>query len=81
LVELALKEHPGLHIGNFFNLNSGLAYEAAMKDLMANERQDLVDTTLAMVVGGDKEEAAVMQQAIIDESFEGGEQEGPVGLK
>jgi hypothetical protein len=81
LVELALKDHPGLHIGNFFNLNSNIAYEAAMKDAMFADRQDLVDTTLAMVAGGDTEEAAVMQQALIDESFENGGQEGPVGIK
>jgi hypothetical protein len=78
LIDLALKQHPGLHIGNFFNLNSKIAYATAMKDAMFAERQDLVDTTLAMAAGGDTEEAAVMQQAIIDESFESGGQDGPV---
>jgi hypothetical protein len=81
LIALALKEHPGLHIGNFFNLNSNIAYQMAMKEAILDDRQDLVDMTLAMAAGGDKQEAEVMQQALIDESFENGGQEGPVGIK
>jgi hypothetical protein len=80
LVDLALKEHPGLHIGNFFNLNSKIAYATAMNEAMFADRQDLVDTTLAMAAGGDTEEAAAMQQALIDESFENGGQQGPVAV-
>jgi hypothetical protein len=81
LVQLALKEHPGLRIGNIFGLNNGIAYETAIREAMAADRMDIIDTTLAMAVGGDKGEAEAMQQALIDESFENGEQEGPVGLK
>jgi hypothetical protein len=80
LVDLALKEHPGLHIGNFFNLNSKIAYATAMNEAMFADRQDLVDTTLAMAAGGDGEESAAMQQALIDESFENGGQQGPVAV-
>jgi len=80
LVDLALKQHPGLHIGNFFNLNSKIAYATAMNDAMFADRQDLVDTTLAMAAGGDGAEAAAMQQALIDESFENGGQQGPVAV-
>jgi hypothetical protein len=80
LVDLALKEHPGLHIGNFFNLNSKIAYATAMNEAIFADRQDLVDTTLAMAAGGDTAEAAEMQQALIDESFERGDQEGPVAV-
>jgi hypothetical protein len=78
LVDMALKEHPGLHIGNFFNLNSKIAYATAMNEAMFADRQDLVDTTIAMAAGGDTGEAAEMQQALIDESFENGGQQGPV---
>jgi hypothetical protein len=78
LVDLALKEHPGLHIGNFFNLNSKIAYATAINESMLADREDLVDTTLAMAAGGDTAEAAEMQQALIDESFERGDQEGAV---
>jgi hypothetical protein len=81
LVELSLKEHPGLRIGNIFGLNNGIAYETAIREAMFADRMDIVDTTLAMAVGGDKGEAEAMQQALIDESFENGEQVGPVGLK
>jgi hypothetical protein len=81
LIQLSLKEHPGLRIGNIFNLNANLAYELAIREALAEDREDVIDTTLAMVAGGDKTEAEAMQQALIDESFEGGTQEGPVGLK
>jgi hypothetical protein len=80
LVQLALKEHPGFHIGNFFNLNSKIAYATAMNEAIFDDRQDLVDTTLAMAAGGDTREAAEMQQALIDESFENGGQQGPVAV-
>jgi hypothetical protein len=81
LIELSLKEHPGLRIGNIFGLNNGIAYQTAIREAMFADRMDIIDTTLAMAVGGDKEEAEAMQQALIDESFENGEQVGPVGLK
>jgi len=81
LVELSLKEHPGLRVGNIFGLNNGIAYETAIREAMFADRMDIIDTTLAMAVAGDKGEAEAMQQALIDESFENGEQVGPVGLK
>jgi hypothetical protein len=51
-----------------------------MNEAIFADRQDLVDTTLAMAAGGDTAEAAEMQQALIDESFERGDQEGPVAV-
>ncbi len=81
LIELSFKEHPGLRIGNFFGLNNSYAYQVAINEAMYADRQDVIDTALAMVAGGDKGEADAMQQALIDESFENGTQEGPVGLK
>jgi hypothetical protein len=80
LIDLSLKDHPGLRIGNFFNLNSGLALEAALKDQRMADRSDLSDTANAMAVGGDPSEAAVLQDSIIDESFKAGTQEGPVAV-
>ncbi len=79
LVDLAFKTHPGLRIGNIFNLNSGAAFEAAMKEHFISSRQDLVDTALAMVAGGDPAEAQAVQDSIIDESFRAATQVGPVG--
>jgi hypothetical protein len=78
LIDLSFKDHPGLRVGNFFNLNSGLALEAALKDQRTADRMDLTDTAFAMAVGGDSSEAEVLQNSIIDESFKAGTQEGPV---
>ena len=80
LVDLSFKQHPGLRVGNFFNLNSGLAYEAARNDQKMADREDLVDTALAMAAGGDPSEAEVVQDSIIDDSFKAGTQEGPVAV-
>jgi hypothetical protein len=81
LIALSFRAHPGLRIGNFFNLNSKAAYAAIQKDEKFAARQDLVDTTFAMAVGGDMEETAVLKEAIEDESFREGGQEGPFGIK
>jgi hypothetical protein len=82
LIDLSFKEHPGLRIGNFFNLNAPLAREMFIKEQLLAARDDLTDTAHAMAVGGDGSEGEAFQQAIIDESFEAGAGEGgPVGLK
>jgi hypothetical protein len=78
LIDLSFKEHPGLRIGNIFNLNSGIAYQAALSDQRMSDRKDLTDTAYAMAVGGDSSEAEVLQNSIIDESFRAGTQVGPV---
>jgi hypothetical protein len=80
LIDLSFKTHTGLRVGNFFNLNSGLAYEAAMNDQRMSSRQGLVDTALAMAAGGDPTEAQAVQDSIIDESFRAATQEGPVAV-
>jgi hypothetical protein len=80
LIDLSFKTHPGLRIGNFFNLNAAGAYQTALNDQRMSDRQDLVDTALAMAAGGDPAEAEVLQDSIIDESFRAGTQEGPVGV-
>jgi len=69
LIDLAFKEHPGLRIGNFFNLNAKVAYEIIIEEQLYAARQDLVDTVLAVAAAGDAEEVGVMQRAIIDESM------------
>jgi len=76
LIELSFKEHPGLRIGNFFNLNSKAAYDMIIDEQLFAARQDLVDTVFAMAAGGDPQEVDVMQQAILDSAFI---RESPVG--
>lgn len=80
LIDLSFKDHPGLRVGNFFNLNSRLAYEAALNDQKMASRQDLVDTALAMAAGGDTSEAEALQESIIDETFRSETQNGPVAV-
>lgn len=81
LIDMSFKEHPGLRIGNFFNLNAPAAYERIINEQLFAARQDLVDTVIAMANGGDEEEAVLMQQDIIDASFSSGWQQGSVGIK
>ncbi len=82
LIDLSFKEHPGLRIGNFFNLNASIARDMFIKEQLLAEREDLTDLAHAMSLGGDGSEGGAVQQAIIDESFEGsGGDGGPVGLK
>jgi hypothetical protein len=81
LIERSFKEHPGLRIGNFFNLNAKAAYEAIVNEQLFADRQELTDIAIAMAVGGDAEEAEAMQQAIIEKSFMSGTKEGPIQMK
>ena len=68
LIDLSFREHPGLHIGNFFNLNAGAAYEKMIDEQLWAARQDLADTAVAMAIGGDAGEIGVAQESILDES-------------
>ena len=81
LIERSFKEHPGLRIGNFFNLNAKVAYEAIINEQLLADREELTDTAIAMAVGGDAQEAEAMQQAIIEKSFMSGTKEGPIQMK
>jgi hypothetical protein len=81
LVELSFKEHPGLRIGNFFNLNAKAAYQAIVSEQLYADRMELTDLAVAMAVGGDTEEAEAMQDAIKEQSFMSGMKEGPAGMK
>ncbi len=58
LVDLSLKSHPGLIVGNFLGLNSKVAYEMYLDDQRLENIQDLSDEAHAMALGGDKAESA-----------------------
>ncbi len=81
LIDLSFKEHPGLRIGNFFNLNAKAAYQAIVSEQLYADRMELTDLAIAMAVGGDAEEAKAMQDAIKEQSFMSGMKEGPAGMK
>jgi hypothetical protein len=56
LVDYSFRAHPGLRIGNIYGSNSAQAYETYLEDERLGNIGDLVDTALAMTVGGDKKE-------------------------
>jgi hypothetical protein len=55
--ELSFREHPGLHIGNFRNLNAKQATALFDEDERLVEIRDLKDTAHAIDLGGDPAEA------------------------
>ena len=82
LIDLALKEHPGLHFGNFFNLNAPYALETIREEQELEAKNELSDLAFAMSIGGDTEQATAVKGALIDESYEkAAGQGGPVGVK
>ncbi len=81
LIEMSFREHPGLHIGNFFNLNAGAALEKIRNEQFHADQRDLADTAITMAADGDTSEAEAMQQTILDESFFWAGKIGPVGIK
>jgi hypothetical protein len=76
LTELSFKEHPGLRIGNIFNLNAPAAHERIVAEQLFAARLDLVDAAFAMASGGDTHEIEAMRQDIIEDGFN---KESPVG--
>lgn len=76
LTELSFKEHPGLRIGNLFNLNAAAAHERIVREQLFAARLDLVDSAFAMATGGDTHEIEAMRQDITEDGFN---KESPVG--
>ncbi len=58
LADLSLKNHPGLHFGNFLGLNSATAYQMYLDDQRLENMSDLADTARAMSAGGDPGEGS-----------------------
>jgi hypothetical protein len=69
LAELSFKEHPGLRFGNLFNLNAKFAYDLIVDEELRAERDDLMETARAMAIEGDKEDARLMQEALVEQAF------------
>ena len=81
LVEISLKEHPGLRVGNLFNLNAPAAYGMYLEEQERSEKADMEDTAYAMAVGGDVEEAKAILDAVGGELNMREDHSGPVGIK
>lgn len=56
LEDYSIREHPGLILGDIFGSNRGQAYEMYLEDERLGNIAGLVDTALAITVGGDKAE-------------------------
>lgn len=65
-VELYIKEHPGLRIGNLWGLNSSIALAMARDEQRLSAISDLQDTARAMARGGDADESKYIMQATQD---------------
>jgi len=81
LVDLSFKAHPGLRVGNFFNLNAGAAYQAFLDEERMGRMDELEDTARAMAAGGDAAEAQAIQDAAARAYMRTEDVEGPVGIK
>jgi hypothetical protein len=70
MVEQSLRAHPGLHVGNVFNLNASVAYEMFLQDDWRRTKGDYWDMAHAMTLGGDRGEGRLILKAVDDEDVE-----------
>jgi hypothetical protein len=80
LIDLAMKNHPGLRLGNFFGLNSGAAYEAFLEDERIEKIHDLDDMALAFAVGNDPAEAKMILDQTGDAFIRDVDPSGPIHM-
>lgn len=66
---LAFKRHPGLLVGDAFNLNRNAAYEMFMEDDWRSTKSDYWDTAHAMAQGGDRAMGRKILEEINDEDL------------
>jgi hypothetical protein len=67
--DLSFKRHPGLLVGNQFNLNRDAAYEMFLADTWRTTKSDYRDMARAMAMGGDQYEAKVIMTDITAEDL------------
>jgi hypothetical protein len=72
LEDLSLREHPGLHVGNFRKLNAEAGYEMFLDEERVENIKEFRDTAHAMKAGGDAAEAEAILNAT-DRAFRRGE--------
>ena len=69
LIDLSFREHPGLRIGNFFNLNAGIAYEMIVDEELRAEKMDLQDLVRIMSIEGDTTDAKAQHEADVEQAY------------
>jgi hypothetical protein len=70
MADLSFKRHPGLLVGNAFNLNANAAHEMFLADDWRSTKSDYWDMAHAMAIGGDPAEGRMILQAVKDEETE-----------
>jgi hypothetical protein len=81
LIAISFKNHPGLLIGNIFNLNAPVAYAMIKDEEERSARDDMRDTAYAIAVGGDLAEAKAILEATGETYMREEDPSGPVGIK
>ncbi len=81
LVDFSLREHPGLRAGNFLNLNAPAAFEAFQEEERLSKMAEWNETSMAMAVGGDPDEAKLIEAEAARAFMRTQDQEGPVGIR
>lgn len=79
LIDLSLKSHPGLNIGNLFGLNDYVARQMIYDDLRLKNIEDLNETAYSFEQGGDPAEAKYILRATQDAYMRTDDGFGPVG--
>jgi hypothetical protein len=69
MAALSFKAHPGLHVGNAFNLNRKAAYELFLDDDWRATKSDYWDIAHAMAQGGDRGEGRMILEDVNDEDL------------
>jgi hypothetical protein len=67
MAALSFEAHPGLHVGNVFNLNRKAAYDIFLEDDWRATKSDYWDMAHAFAQGGDHGEGRMILEAINDE--------------
>jgi hypothetical protein len=81
LIDIAMKAHPGLSVGNIFNLNAAAAYEMFLEQERLSKMGDLEETAEAMAIGGDPAEAKLIQDATAEAFIRDEDNSGPVHMR
>jgi hypothetical protein len=67
MADQSFKAHPGLLVGNAFNLNKVAAYEMFLADDWRATKSDYWDMAHAMTQGGDRREGRMILEEVNDE--------------
>jgi hypothetical protein len=70
MIAASFKRHPGLHIGNAFDLNANAAHELFLGDDWRSTMSDYSDMAHAMANGGDPAEGRMILSEVNDEDME-----------